>query len=125
MSDVFQMLWDAPLSSRGTMRFGGGVDVFGLEHGALSVIGAQEVPGLGTVLVLHEEGRKYWSSRGAQGYAGASVWTVLVESVPVTTMPLSSLSSRYVRLADVSLPRNADERLERTANFLGRVFVSA
>lgn len=118
MSEVFESLWSAPLSRRGTLRLSlsdAGVRLLGQEHGVCTVVGVQRVSALGVTLVLHEEGRKYWSSRGQQSYAGASMLTVLVE-------PGSGTAFRYVELCSVDVPRNGVERTERSFD-LGRLLL--
>jgi hypothetical protein len=122
MSDIFQTLWDAPLSTRGTIliRPRGGEPVYeikvsGLEHGKITLIHVNDVSGLGTVATFHEEGRTYWAGRGSKrGYAPASVWTALLED-------RGSESWRYVRLTDTDLPRNLEDRHQRNDTFADRL----
>jgi len=108
---VFNTLWDAPMSTRGFLSFKADhtVSFNGLQHGKATIIGSSKVPGLGTVLVVHEEGTTYWSGRGVKpGYAAAQVHTILLDELA------SRFGVRYVQLHGTTLPKNAVERETRS-----------
>lgn len=82
------------------------VDLTGIEHGLTLVIGKHQTK-LGTVLVLHEAGRSYFSGRGQRGYAPASIKTVLIG--PKGSGSHGDLYP-YIDLAEVPASTSADER---------------
>lgn len=109
----FLPIWDAALH-RGFLIVADEVRYAGLDHGALSIIGMHEIEGLGTVLTVHEAGRNYWASRGTQGYAGATISTLLVQYH-------GDRRFRYVRLSQVDAKSSAPERSEYTAFYSQRL----
>lgn len=105
-TEVFQAAWDAPMSHRGHMslRYDGSIVFSGLDTGELTLIDHKEVPGVGTILVVHEKGSSHWTGRGmAQSYSGAEVHTILVERK-------DTYGYRYVTLASVPAKSSEAER---------------
>lgn len=106
--NLFQSLFDAPASSRGFLRFHDGyVEFVGQETGRITILGGRTVPGLGTVLTLHEEGHSYWSGRGQRGYSGARVQVVLIQRS-------DDGLTRYVDMGSHELLRTAADRAVKT-----------
>lgn len=113
---IFWSMWEHS-GSRGWLRIDqdGEVRISGQETGRLTIIARNETPQLGLVLVLHEEGRSYWSARGERGYAPSSYLTVLLGSHHEGAW-------QYVALVDSEPPKNAQERESASAahcSFLG------
>ncbi len=105
---LFQKLWDKPMSHRGRLTLPrlGGVNLTGLSHGAINIIGMSEGTGLGVILTLHEAGSSHWVGRGMErGYSGAATFTVLIQptETPRTfryiqlTQPVEVKSSEAIR----------------------------
>lgn len=86
VTDVFQALWDAPLSSRGFLSFnydGKSLRRHGLDHKTITLLGITNVPGLGVTLTCHEKGGTHWTGRGMKrNYDSAQAYTLLVARKP-------------------------------------------
>lgn len=97
---VFETLWDAPMSARGFIRLTPStVTLVGQQTGKVTALSIRPNEALGgNVVVLHTEGASYWRGRGEQGYAPASVQTVLVQSEPKST-GVGEAVYRYVVLS--------------------------
>lgn len=122
---LFQSLWDTPMCTRGRLSLktnGSEVSLAGLDHNKVTILAAGELPGLGMVLTLHEEGGQYWVGRGmTPGYAGATTYSVLLDepgSVP-------GIGYRYVRLSTpVEVKMSAVDRKRRTQKIVSRLIAA-
>jgi hypothetical protein len=116
MNDTFATLWDAPMSRRGWVTFDdrtGEVNLVGMQHGFTTIIGAKEVPGLGTVLTLHEVGGSHWAARGVRATHPSSISTILLGAKKE-----GGRSFKYVALGDNFIPKNDSERRDRSASLM-------
>lgn len=117
--DIFQTLWDRPMSHRGRLSLPvrGGVNLSGLDHGDTNIIGMNEVPNLGIILTLHEAGSTHWTGRGMdRGYSGASTFTVLIQPTD------DSRSYRYVNLTrPVAVKTSAADREYSHSRYVERL----
>lgn len=125
---VFETLWDAPMSNRGFVRFNAKrntVTLQGLQSGKVTAVSIRPNPVLGgNIVVLHEEGGSYFVGRGMQGYAAASLQTVVVESEPRSYVN-GEASYRYVVLSQSDEAKSsATLRQTSTAKVIERLGVS-
>ena len=116
-TDLFQSMWDAPLSRRGTLSLTNsdnpvGIRLIGEHHDLATIIDVTHVPGLGTVVTIHIEGGQHWAGRAMRASHGAQLMTVVV-----TPNDKGKGLFRYVELSRLDAPRNATDRAERTATF--------
>lgn len=120
-TEVFEAMWDAPLSQRGWIAFNtntGAVKMRGLDHKALTLVGQENVPGLGTVLTLHEKGGTHWVGRGiARAVDPASIHTILLGPVGKAEPNVF----RYVRLTNTVVPGNQAERTDHSTLAVNRL----
>lgn len=102
MTDVFDSLWRAPMSNRGTISFDSRhstATLVGLDCGKVSAVSIKSNADLGGyVVVLHIAGSHYFRGRGQQGYAGAEYLTILMEGEP-RAFGAGQASYRYVELS--------------------------
>jgi len=116
-TDLFQSMWDAPLSRRGTLSLTNsdnpvGIRLIGEHHDLATIISATPVPEFGTVVTIHIEGGQHWAGRAMRASHGAQIMTVVVRP-----NPKGKGMFHYVQLSRIDAPRNAVERAERTATF--------
>jgi len=114
MTTQFEELWDAPMSRRGFMSFGyhnEDVRLHGLDHNTCTMVSQTDVPGLGTVAVLHLKGGTHWTGRGMpRSYDGAELQTVLMQKNNHSDHP-NAAQFRYVVIsAPIPASTSAEER---------------
>jgi hypothetical protein len=121
MSELFEALWAAPLSRRGTvvLRADGTADILGSQHGETVVLAVTTVPGLGVTVTLRETGGSHWAGRGARSTHGPQVDTILLDGEPrIGTGMVGGRMWRFVELGRAEYPRSDAERLERGARLV-------
>lgn len=119
MSDLFETLWGAPMRRRGWVEFDarlGLVRYLGVQHGDTHLLGANDVPGLGLVLITREVPGKHWASRGSYRSHPAQVQAILLDSEPS-----ERLRWRYIDLGSTDLGKNDEGRAESSAQRIARL----